>query len=481
MRHLQVFTLLLARPAIFVWGAIAVAATALTVAGLSGPDFAEVADVSSALLACFGFPFVAGLLSGIALREFQHSSFVWALPGARWKSAVGFLVCALALSAVVVGVLMSRGSAHNPAPLVAMGLASFCLGAMFVHPVSKWTAWPTILLSLAIIVESDSIGRFCDAQPLVASVGLLALVAGLVWHLFSASSFRDMPFRPTAPLLGASSLATSQRYERQKLAGKARNRRAPQAMRSAGDPWPWTRAALYENYGGEGWTAVIRVSSRLALLFLLIALGTFLDHAQELPEALGKSIYDALFRSPHLPPYGESPPYPAVALWVAAIGSGLVLFAPLALRSSLLYPLSRRDLARVAYRASLLESAAFTVLIGTILFVVGYIAGWLVGYRFRADFVPFFVRPLLATLILQPFAQYFGRMALTSNLKRQSHALAALVVGIVVFVATVTVWTMALPRAVSMAELGVLAGLLATSQLIYRRALQSRFLQADLA
>ena len=50
-----------------------------------------------------------------------------------------------------------------------------------------------------------------------------------------------------------------------------------------------------------------------------------------------------------------------IAIGIAAIGSGTVVLTPLALRSGLLYPLSRSSRAFVAHGGGLVQAARFAI------------------------------------------------------------------------------------------------------------------------
>ncbi len=485
MRQLLAFVPLVRRPAMIFWGALVMAVVALLVNGLAEPGAVRFVTMDVAILACLGYPFVAGLLSGGALREFQHGSFAWALPGAGRKTAIGFVACGLALSVLVAGITMSCGASHHPVPLVAIGLTAYCLGAVIVHPTSSWAAWTGFLLILAGIGASHSIGRFCDAQPIVMSAVLFASVGFLTWRLFRVSTFREMLSHPTASVPGAFSLARSPRRETRRA---ALDRTVPWTTPLRGRVRDWVKAATYETHGmarGKGRMGFcrggVRGSLPLTLLFILLVLHACFDHFDQLPGSIATTIHDTLFRPPHLEPLGENVPHKTLAIWIASIGAGSVFSTPLGLRSVLLYPIARWQRARVAYRGSLQESAAFTLVMGLVFLVVGYLGGWSVGHEYRADFVPVFVRPLLATLVLLPSAQYLGMLSSTSDFNNRRNALPALIVGFTGFVVVVLIWTLALPPAISRVELVVVSGALVVSQLIYRYALQVRFLRADLA
>ncbi len=480
MRNLLAFTGLIARPATFLWGLLAAMLVALVVAGVMEPDVPVVITSDHAFLVCFGYPFVGGTLAGMALREVQHSSFAWTLPGVRWKTAYGFLICGLVLSAIVVGLAVASGAARDPFVLVGISIATYCLGAVAVHPASRWLIFLNILLVVFVIAESGHMARLAHTYALATHTLTTVLTGLCIWQLFSLKVARLMPSIATTPILGSYSLQNSLRIEKRKLvaARSTGMREPPLTDRSV---WSWVRAAAYESYGTQPLKEALRVVSRLGLLFVLIVLHSLLEpRSGSLLEMIGKVTYDALLRPPHLDPIGDRPPYVAVLLWIAAIGAGLVFVAPLALRSKVLYPLSRREQARIAYRASLVLSAAFAILMAASFLIVGHLAGWLADYPLRMDFIPFFTRPLLATLVLLPCSQYVSVLALTSDFSRQSDAAVILIAGVIAFIVVVLAWSLALPTALTVTEMTVSAVMLIASQLAYHRALIRRYATADL-
>jgi hypothetical protein len=481
MRSLLAFTSLIARPATFLWGALAVIVVTIAVVGVQEPDVPVLIASDHALLVCFGYPFVAGTLAGMALREFQSSSFAWTLPGVRSRTALGFLACALTLSMVVVALTLSGDVTQNLVLLTGFGTASFYLGAVSVHPASRWLGFASSLLALLVVFESGHMARLIDTY-LLTSVSLTAVLTGLcMQQLFGLSVFRGMPSIPTSPMAGAFSLNASLRMERLKLVTATHTHVDELPAGFDHSIWSWVRAAAYESYGPQPVKVALRSISRLGLLFCLIVLHTLLEpRSVPLLEMIGKITYDALFRPPYLAAIGDRPPYVAVSLWIAAMGAGIVFATPLALRSKLLYPLARRQRSQIAHRASLALGATFAVLMAASFLIVGHLAGWLADYPLRMDFIPFFVRPLLGTLILLPSAQYAAVLSLTSNFTKQYGAAFLLIMGMTAFVTVVLAWSFLLPSVLTLTEMVLSAALLIASQFVYRRALEKRYTQADL-
>ncbi len=104
---------------------------------------------------------------------------------------------------------------------------------------------------------------------------------------------------------------------------------------------------LYEIYGPVGWKTLPRLLDRVWVLGLLFVIYAWADKGDlGFGEALGKTIYGALFGSPHVPIFGEqSDRHPIVILVIAAAGAALSLWSPTNQKASLAYPLSRRRLA----------------------------------------------------------------------------------------------------------------------------------------
>jgi len=134
------------------------------------------------------------------------------------------------------------------------------------------------------------------------------------------------------------------------------------------------------------------------------------------------------------------------------------------------------------HRVGLIDVGIFFASIFVTLSVVGHLAGWLVGYPLRFDFIPFFLRPLLATILLIPLAQWGGLHLQVATRRRADNTLVAVIFGVLGFVALAWIWTELLPRlfATPIAELTASAILLLLSQSLYLRKLTHYFTSADL-
>ena len=119
--------------------------------------------------------------------------------------------------------------------------------------------------------------------------------------------------------------------------------------------------------------------------------------------------YGGLFQSPHVASLDRtSDTAPLVIILIAVGGVTLSLFSPPNLRSSLAYPISRLGWARIMLYANLVSRCLFLLTLAVCFTALGLLAGWLAGFGLRLDFIPFFVWPLLITVILMPLPQLAG-------------------------------------------------------------------------
>ena len=109
--------------------------------------------------------------------------------------------------------------------LLALGVASFCLASVISDPLSRVRSVLHGTLALLLIAVTEQLGRLCASRPLWVVAGSVVLAALCLQRAFGVTAFRETPFRPLAPILGAHSLGQSRRFEREKLArrGVARN------------------------------------------------------------------------------------------------------------------------------------------------------------------------------------------------------------------------------------------------------------------
>ena len=485
MTYLQPFFLLIGRASTFWVGAAVLAALCILLAGLAQPEEIITPYVDAVFLAAFAFPAAAGWLGGALIQEFLHCTFAWPLPSVLRRIAAGYLVTGLAISLLVAGLAaQSPTNALGFGTLLALGLAGYCIFGNFFSPRHRVLGSVSFILAILLVARSRYLSSLALDQPLMAiAISLGVAIVGIL-GLFSRDAFRLRALRLTTPFPGSYSLERSARYERAKVAQAGPKKTGWDAGYLGTSTWNWVRATLYETYGPLGWRTIPKLLERLWALGLLFAIYAWSDKGDlSFVEAFGKTIYGALFSSPHVPPFGDQiDRHPMVILVIGTIGAVLSLWSPTDLKTSLAYPVSRRRLATINYLVGLIDSATFLVGFFVVLSSVGHLAGWLVGYSLRFDFMPFFLQPLLATVILMPLA-HWGRLQLrVATHRKTDNTLVAAIFGVLGFVALVWIWTAFLQQLLAspLAELTVSAILLLLSQNLYRRKLMHYFSTADL-
>ena len=486
MNTLRPFFLLLGRASVFWMGAIGLIVVGMVVAGISDPEERLGLILDAAFVAAFAFPAGAGWLAGAVVQEFQHTSFATHLPGVRFRIATGFVATGLVVSLVVVGLIGRMSTTpQNLAALLAVGLGAYCLGGVLVDPLSTWISGFNVVIVLLLVARSRDVARIVDNYPW--PVVAIALAVGVVCflRLFARSTFRLKPFHPTSFLPGRFSLEKARRIEQWKRARRGPTKTGWHAGYLGSNPWSWVRAAFHEVHGDRGWRNSSKALNPLACLGFLVVLNAWLDRGEfSFGGAVARSIYDALFRSPHQPQFGEhGGPFLMVLIVIAAAGVVTALFRPVAFTAAIAYPLSRRQHAQVFFRGGLVDGGIILFIVAPCLFTVGHLMGWLVGYGIRFDFMPYFFRALMITLILIPLA-HWGRLGLLAATRRKSgNTMLGVIFGVIGFVLAVLVLSVISAGLIGSpeVELAVLAAALLVSQLVYRRKLRNYFRTADLA
>ena len=251
------------------------------------------------------------------------------------------------------------------------------------------------------------------------------------------------------------------------------------------DARKWTRAGLYEHWGDLGWTDVLSAQRFWPASLLIIAFHAAVDPAGGgYWQALANTFYHAFFQPSDQPSFGhETDPHLMVALMIGMSGAYLAFAKPAAAEEARPYPLSRADRARLAFFGNLVTSALFLLVVGLGSFLVAQAVGWAVGLPLRLDFVPHFLRALLATLLAMP-AVFWLRLRTGSFQDRPPGErgivaivwLIALWIWVGVWCFIITPQVLASPAV----ELPVTAFLVLLTQTLYRRNLRRHFATEDL-
>ena len=484
MNDLRAFFMIAGRDAVFWLGALALGCVSILLVAITQPHAPMVAYVDGFILATIAYPALAGWLAGALILELQNCTFTWMLPGVQRKISRGFFVFGAIAIFIVVGLVTLQGSPYDPIVLGALGLAGYCLGANFFDPGSWYGSWIAVLLTLALVFTTKAVGEVAFSYPGSTALVALSGAAFFSYGLLRLSTFRKGPSRLATPVPGAFFLQRSQRLERRKQALLKSSPRGWKLGYLGENPWKWVRAGVHETYGPLTLRVVGKAIASTWVLWLLIGMYAWTERGEEsFGVAVGKTLHEVLFRSPNVPMYGEEGPYAMVVFVIAALGAMLCLKAPATPNSGVLYPLSRRSFASVAFRGAQVEAVIYFLAVTVGFLLVGLAAGALLGYETRLDFLPFFMRPLMATTVLLPLIQY-GRLRLQSP-ERHSDQNGFLLVsaGIIGFVVLVSIWTYFAPQVFvsDRVEVSAFVVLLVLSRLLLRTSLLRYFTSADLS
>jgi hypothetical protein len=487
MNALRPFFLLLGRLSVFWLSVFGLVVMSILVTGLSEPDEKFGMYIDSIFISAFGFPLLAGWLAGAVIQELQHTSFAAVLPKAGPRMFRGFLFAGVAMSLIVtVWIALVSDPVHSLPVLFAIGLSAYCLGGILLDPLSSWLTSLNVVVVVALLMKSGSMGHITAGHPWITIGVTLGVGALCLFRLFARSTFRLKPFRATAPIPGSFSLEKTREFERQRMIREI-SKRSNWHSRGylGGNVWRWVRAAFHETHGARSWKTVVRVISRGWGLGLLIVAHAWADKGEwSLGEAIARSLYDGLFRSPYQAVFGErGGQYPLVMIVISLLGIVIALFNPIALNGGIVHPLSRKQVARVSFRCGLVDGAILLLTVGLGWYLVGQLMGILVGIEMRYDYVPFYFRVLLVTLFLLPLA-HWGRLKVQeAERKKFENTLIGVIFGIVGFVLTTGIGTWLSPRLFGppLTELLALSLLILASQLFYRHKLNRYYQTADLA
>jgi hypothetical protein len=483
---LRPFFMLLNRAAV-IWVSIIGLATALLIlAGMKGSDGSLGIRFDIHFIAAFMIPACAGWLAGAVVQEFQYTTFAMVLPRASQRIAGGFLAAGLVVTLLVMSVIGTPDSTlQNPPLLFIIGLAAYCLGGTFIDQ-SGWNMILNTLVVLMVIVRSVEVATIASGYPWLAAATAVTVIVASTVQRFSRSTSRRKPFLATGHHLpGRFYLERARQYRRRQMLrlGPSRSLWRPQYF--GNHVGRWVRAAIHESRGAHTVKTVTLAISRAWALVLLILLYAWADKGEfSYGQALAMSINAALISAPHIPVFGEhGGPFQMVTIVIAMLGFAIAVFSPAALNSAIFRPLSRQQQARVQFGGGLVDVALLLFILSPSLLAIGHYTGWLAGFEVRFDFMPYFFRVLLITLVLMPVAHRWRLQLEAATRKKADYTTIMVILAITGYSFAVSFLTFLSPRITGsfVVELATLVIALLVSQLIYRRWLLKYYRVADLA
>lgn len=466
------------------------------------PGSSTEAEVYAGLLATlllFGVPALVGVVVGEAAQEVFRRPMCFRLPGVVRRMAgaarsLGLATCLLVTACLHLGWDGTGWWLGNEAPggpgvlaAFSVALAGFAAGSWLLARVGYGWGW---LLRLA-----GFLALAYAAQPLLAAATgstVLALAVGAGSALAATQRFQ----RGIAARMAAGSVPTifgrfcdwgHNQHGRQAVRARDPGRLPPRAP-LGGNLQGWMRARYFEQRTNGKGTQTWQAITALAALFMAIGLvgpimGWLLEHGEEAP---GLLLHLAAFLLG--PPDGAAPAdLPAATGFFIALAAGAALQAFMAvtpLMGRILYPISRRMRARIAFRAALGVGLAHTA--AMLLMGLGLGAGLLAleGAAWPAGLPPVAAIALMHLLLFPLYAVGALRLRLAASRRRLGRAALAyglLLAGLLGILAGLQpAWETALEALPPLLSAALYAVLAAGGFCLLRAFLQRHYTRVDL-
>ncbi len=322
--------------------------------------------------------------AGLGVVELQHASFSWTLPNLRRRLLASVLLLGVVTAFLLVGVYVRLGGPAPWLPVFTSGLLWYSVGIVIAAGDVRggsdrpWRPYLAATLAIAALFAAgvfiNRIAELYGVQPFLFAALTLAGASLCLFLVFNVGAARQKSLVPT-PLGGLGDPGSLER-------AAAAHRRTPKRTWRLKGPvkglFDWVRAGEYENFASVrgGWAAgAVRFSAVAALIVIALPYVT---------EAPGLSYLKGLMSiAPCVPAF--------LAMGYCANNSFF-------LQKGWLYPLSRAQLARLAYWSSLSYNAAIC---GIMLLTFALLAS-ASAIEERVDFI----RPLVLIFVFNPFFQW---------------------------------------------------------------------------
>ncbi len=405
----------------------------------AGTRLPALSEPGRLILITMALPSIAGFFIGQSIGELQHTPISWSLPRLRRLLSSSVCITGIGLAALTTWTYDWLG---GPAPVIPI-LAScfmwhslaFTIGtyefvdARTLRYRSSVVTYITILILVFGILSINNVTDYYIAQPLLCT--LVTLIIAILYlkrtsgvgvtrekSLVSMPVFHRYTFGPHQ---------TARRDSRRKW-----TRAAP--LNGLGD---WIRAGEYENYGTAwaGWLGSAFLYSTVILATVAVLIQLF-GHAEAVivPITLG--------------------------LWMLQLS--------LYVKTGWLYPLSRLELARLAYWCSLLHNALHCGVMLLMFLLLDGLTGIFTGLDLA--------RPVLLMFICNPVIQWVRFR--NEQFKVLSYVILA--VFIICYSILITIW-LEFGCCISFAyEAATVASLILLSQYLFRCKIRQHFKFGDL-
>ncbi len=436
---------LLWRPVIIAFYVL-LAGIILLVLSAAGTDFPSLPEPGRLILLTLAFSSLAGFFVGQSVGEIQHTPLSWSIPRIRRR-----LVSSVGFTGAVIAVLTTwayhwMGGSAPIIPILTSGFLwyslTFTIGTYeFLDARSLWirksaVSFLAILIFVFGVLSINRITELYMSQPAICA--LVTLIVALLYlrRSFGVNAARGKSL-VSMPLFHRFTFGT---YKTSKLAARRNSRRRWKLTAPLTGLIDWIRAGEYENYG------TVRVG----------LVGAF-------PHSVGFLVVVAVM-------VRIVGPDQVVGAVVTPVSVGLVMLQlSLYLKKGWLYPLSRVQLARLAYWSSLLHNALYCGIILLSFFLLEGLTGIFAGLDLS--------RPLLLMFICNPVIQWMRLRCVHMNISSYAILLAPFLIGYSILNAAWLGWVTDISFAY---ESAAVAGLILLSQGLFRYRVMTYYKKGDL-
>ncbi len=367
------------RPLPLLWAAVSVINPAFMTFLQKGPESLARFFGTTMLL-----PLGAGMTLALVAGRVIHQPAIMILPGAREFYRRGFLLIAMAIGWVLVGLAIWWTGSSVAAGGVT-GLVFLCLSTgLLWEPMSRWcgSTWLFALGALAMTVAgffAEEIRGLADGNP-----GRFLAAAAAAFFAMSRIFFAKERVRGramTVMLFCGANLKTLSRIglAQKKWAGRDWSRGAVGAADTRG----WLAAFSHEWFGAMSWTRACLSMFVVLVLWAGVVFAMLANHLNATRQAFTGPVLAREFHSLIWSVGADGKVPPIIALTACGVALFFFLFVLTYPRMSAFYPMSRRMFSRLALRIAILRTISLTLAASGVLLLVSWLVGVLAGEAFR--------------------------------------------------------------------------------------------------
>ncbi len=398
------------------------------------------------------FSACAGSLVALNVVELQHKLLSWTLPNLRRQLFSSVLFVGIITAFLVTWVYSWLDGPAPWLPIFTSVLLWYSMGIAFQ---SGSVVFPLLVLVLA----GFFINRIADlysTQPLLCVLLTVVGASLCLYRILDVNAARKKPLVPMKEVMGLNSIYRRKWQHTGPITGL----------------FNWIRAGEYENFGfiRGGWPAVAVGLSGVAVL-IVTAMAYYKGYERGSHEMGIQFIYHTIFDSSS---FKKNMTVLVSDFPVLCAGAYSIIGSLFPQNKGWLYPLSRTQLARLAYWSSLLYNAVFCGILLLAFFLIQSLVGLYAGYDAHFKAIPDCIRPVTLIFIATPLIQWL-RLYVQSAVWLFVFLLLWLGVGVLG-----AIWLEAASDISDLYEVAAGAGLILLSQCLFRYKVETYFKRGDL-